>query len=103
MAAPFDVSMKDMLLKRALTVALVLFASAATSLAQLNESRKLFPVVQNKKWCFIDGKGQIIIAPQFDYAREFSEGLAATQVGDKWGYIDETGKWSIEPKYELAL
>jgi hypothetical protein len=102
-AAISNVNAKNMFLKRALPTVLFLVVCAIASFAQENKSRNLFPIVQNQKWGFIDVKGQIVITPQFDYAREFSEGLAAASVGKKWGYIDETGKWSIEPKYELAL
>ncbi|WP_409344577.1 WG repeat-containing protein [Paenibacillus sp. MBLB4367] len=42
------------------------------------------------------------ISPQYDDARSFSEGLAAVQIGGKWGYIDHTGKTVVEPKYKLA-
>jgi hypothetical protein len=31
-------------------------------------------------------------------AFHFSEGLAAVQIGGKWGYIDKTGKIVIEPR-----
>jgi len=36
--------------------------------------------------------------------RPFSEGLAAAQddASGKWGYVDKTGKWAIEPKYYAA-
>jgi hypothetical protein len=33
----------------------------------------------------------------------FHEGLAAVSVGDKWGYIDKTGKFVINPQYDSAL
>jgi hypothetical protein len=33
---------------------------------------------------------------------EFSEGLAAVQVGDLWGYIDEDGKVVIPPRFGRA-
>jgi hypothetical protein len=48
------------------------------------------------KWGYIDKMGNVVIQPQFDYARGFSEGLAEVQVGDKLRYIDKTGKivWS---------
>jgi hypothetical protein len=34
----------------------------------------------------------VVIPAQFDAAGEFSEGLAAVEKDDKWGYIDKTGK-----------
>jgi hypothetical protein len=85
------------------TLALLLLISAIASYAQEKQVKVLFPVVQDKKWGFIDSRGQIVIAPQFDGARDFSEGLAAVCVGKKWGFIDEAGKWVVEPIYELAL
>jgi len=42
----------------------------------------------------------IAIQPKYDFAKEFKEGLAAVKVGDKWGFIDKTGKEVIKPKYE---
>lgn len=32
---------------------------------------------------FIDKTGKLVIAPQFNYGGDFSEGLAAVQVGKK--------------------
>ena len=43
-----------------------------------------------------------IIAPQYEDAKTFSEGLAAVKKDGKWGYIDETGKQVIPCKYEFA-
>lgn len=42
----------------------------------------------------------MVINPQFDYAGEFSEGLAMVKVGDKWGYIDKTGEMVINPQFD---
>lgn len=55
---------------------------------------KLFPVVGNEGYGFIDGTGRMVIAPHFRgrYFMEFSEGLAAVKVDGQWCYIDETGK-----------
>ena len=44
------------------------------------------------KYGFIDKSGKFAIEPQYDYARNFSEGLAAVALGKKWGYIDKNGK-----------
>ena len=43
------------------------------------------------KWGYIDTRGQLIVNPQFDDARPFSEGMAAVLIrnhqADRWGYI----------------
>jgi hypothetical protein len=43
------------------------------------------------KWGYIDTRGHVIVNPQFDDARPFSEGMAAVLIrdhqADKWGYI----------------
>lgn len=61
-------------------------------------------------WGFIDPTGEIVLRGEdWGYCREFSEGLAAVCVGDpesedaKWGYIDKTGAWVLEPQYHGAL
>jgi hypothetical protein len=40
------------------------------------------------------------IAPQFAAAGDFNEGLAAVQIGNKWGYIDRNGKQVIAPQFD---
>lgn len=44
----------------------------------------------------------IIIAPQFETIRGFSEGLAAVKQQEKWGYINTMGKMVIPPIYDKA-
>ncbi|MBN1630471.1 MAG: WG repeat-containing protein, partial [Thermoleophilia bacterium] len=52
---------------------------------------------------YVDNVGNWVIAPQFDYAADFHEGLAAAANGSaKWGYVDETGAWVIEPQFGSA-
>lgn len=59
------------------------------------------PIQQDGKWGYIDSTGKIVIKPQFAWAEEFSEGLAAFENEDgKHGYINETGKIVIEPKFD---
>ena len=43
------------------------------------------------------------IAPQYEDAGPFSEGLAPVKKGGKWGYIDEDGKTVIPFQYDLAF
>ena len=62
---------------------------------------QLRPIQQDGKWGYIDGTGRIVIKPQFAWAEEFSEGLAAFENEEgKHGYIDDTGKIVIEPKFD---
>ena len=50
------------------------------------------------KYGFIDNKGNEIIPLKYDYALEFSEGLAAVQFKDKWCYIDKSGNEVVSLK-----
>jgi len=60
--------------------------------------------VQQKgdKFGFVDSSGQFGIAPTFDEALPFSEGLAAVRSGDKWGFIDTSGNFVIQPRFTAA-
>lgn len=55
------------------------------------------------KWGFIDNTGAEKIAPLFQEASEFSNGLAAVKQGGKWGYIGTDGSFRIEPVFLAAL
>lgn len=59
----------------------------------------LWPVEQNNKWGYIDNTGRLIVPFKFDYAADFSEGLAAVSIKGKTGYIDKTGKFVIPPQF----
>lgn len=65
-------------------------------------SEGLAPVMKGGKWGYIDIEGKYVIAPRFNYAKSFSEGLAAVNIGEgKWGYIDHSGKFVIPPKFGI--
>lgn len=59
---------------------------------------------EGHQYGFVDEKGDIAIKARWDAACHFSEGLAAVRVGDyetgKWGVIDKSGNFLIEPKYD---
>lgn len=52
----------------------------------------------SEKVGYLNTQGEWSIKPQFDGARDFSEGLAAVNrggkchMGGKWGYVDKNGK-----------
>lgn len=51
--------------------------------------------VNPMKTGFVNVNGQVVIQPQFDYAKPFNEGLAAVLKEHEWSYIDKTGKVAI--------
>lgn len=62
----------------------------------------LLPVEQNGKWGYIDTTGKVIIAPRFDFADVFSDGIAAVEIEGKTGYINKSGQKVIDAVYEEA-
>lgn len=53
------------------------------------------------KYGYIDKRGKEI-APLYQEARFFADGLAAVKEKNKWGVIDETGAYVIAPTYSNA-
>jgi hypothetical protein len=60
------------------------------------------PGWEEVKYGFIDHTGKMVISPQFDFAKGFSEGKAAVKVGGKWGFIDQGGQLVIRPQFTYA-
>ena len=56
----------------------------------------------NYKYGYIDKTGKYVIPFEFDYARDFCDGLAAVKKSNKWGYIDKTGKHVIPFEFDDA-
>jgi hypothetical protein len=58
-----------------------------------------------KKYGYADGKGNVVIKPQFDKAQSFSEGYAAVSreenYAQKWGFINMSGTLVIPATYSL--
>lgn len=57
---------------------------------------------------YVDGSGRVVIKPQFQYASKFLEGTAVAGVSPdtksmwqsiRYGLIDKTGKWLIQPTF----
>ena len=59
-------------------------------------------VEETAEEAFGDKTGQIVINPQFDDAKDFSEGLAAVEIGNRWGFIDKQGTFAINPQFDWA-
>jgi len=53
-------------------------------------------------WGFIDTNGNWAIQPEFDKARDFSNGFAAVNKNGQWGFIDQNGNLVIPPQFDSA-
>jgi hypothetical protein len=54
---------------------------------------------RDQSWGFMNQAGEKILKPQFSHVRSFHEGLAAVEMGGKWGYVDKQGNWPIPPRF----
>lgn len=57
-------------------------------------------IVRDGKYGFVDHAGDLKIAPTFDEARWFSEGLAAVRIGARWGFVDSSGCLRVPAVYD---
>jgi hypothetical protein len=70
----------------------------------------LYPVSVKGKWGYMNNRFEIVIKPQFDYAEDFSGGIAVVAKQHKegnnlielFGYIDTIGNMIVECRYEKA-
>ena len=51
---------------------------------------------------YVNTKGDIVISDDFDYADQFSDGLAAAGKDGKYGYIDTNGNVAIDFKFDYT-
>ena len=75
----------------------ILFYSVDTQ-AQLSP----FYSETSNKYGYKNGEGKEVVAPKYDLAYGFTEGLAAVRLNGKYGYINETGKEVVPPKYDFT-
>jgi hypothetical protein len=66
----------------------------------LDEAR--FMITVDGKKGFINTAGEIVIAPQFQDALEFSEGLCAVRVSGRYGFVNTKGELTIPATYDYA-
>lgn len=69
---------------------------------QFAYGQDLAAVMHKDRYGFIDRTGKMVIQPQYERARRFSEGVAAVFENGKWGFIKTTGEWAISPQFENA-
>lgn len=49
---------------------------------------------------YCDAEGNVVIEQKFHDGLDFMEGHALVRVEDKWGIINESGSWMVEPSYD---
>lgn len=49
----------------------------------MKKRNELFPICQEKKFGYIDKTGKVVIAPQFDRATSFYDGMAIVNIGGR--------------------
>ena len=58
----------------------------------------LVPFEKDGKWGYRDNRGNVLIQPRYELAREFSaEGIAAVVDEKGWAYIDQSGRTVVRP------
>ena len=57
-------------------------------------------VCKNDKWGYVNTKGELIIPCIYEYANDFSEGLASVRKNGKEGFINKKGEIAIPFKFE---
>lgn len=56
----------------------------------------------NDKYGYKDEKGNEVVAPKYDLAYPFVEGMAAVRIDGKYGYLDASGREVVVPKYDFT-
>lgn len=53
-------------------------------------------------WGYLDAAGQLVISPRYRDVKNFSEGWARVQDGDRWGYLNPDGSWAQSARFRRA-
>lgn len=86
---------------RRLVAAAAVALLAAAPVTGLGAER-LFRILRDGKWGYVDAAGNVAIPPRFDGAEPFSEGLASVRLGARLGYVDSSGAFVLLPAFEPA-
>ena len=79
------------------------------SILRTNDGGYFIVMDDNGRYGYLNQYGREMIKPQFLHARHFFEGLAVVEKerrdisGGKWGYIDTTWNFVIEPRFDYVL
>jgi hypothetical protein len=66
-------------------------------------SEGLMPLRNHEgRWGFVDTHFHWVIRPKYDWAGNFSDGLAPIESGRKWGYVDKNDSEIVPPAYDVV-
>lgn len=57
---------------------------------------------EDQLYGYLNRKGEVAIAPQFEAAQDFQNGLALVRIDGLFGFVDTTGTFAIEPQFQHA-
>jgi serine/threonine-protein kinase len=84
----------------------LLFNFTADRINNFSEGLAMFE--KNNKYGYINTKGEVVIKPQFVFAYDFHDGLAAVtltsypgECNNDYGYINQKGEMVIKPQYVI--
>lgn len=73
-------------------------------LGQFDAGTGLLPFRRGEHCGFINLSGEEAIAPRFLAVKQFSQGLAPASLdGLRWGYINRSGQFEIDPVFQMAF
>jgi len=87
---------------RPLHLAAAIACAAGLSAGEVGAAEPRFRILRDGKWGYIDAAGKPVIAPRFDWAEPFSDGLASVRLGDRLGYVDPSGALVLIPTFPPA-
>lgn len=64
---------------------------------------KLYPVIQNGRYGFMNGQGKLMIPSMYNEVGPFQEGLAVVSKDDKFGIIDKKNQVVVDFQYDEIL
>ena len=52
------------------------------------------------EWGYVDTLGELVVSPQYSFARDFKKNVGIVVIGDKWGMVNNKGKTLLPCQYD---
>ncbi|MBU1720411.1 MAG: WG repeat-containing protein, partial [Bacteroidetes bacterium] len=70
----------------------IIFLAAITCGYTSTGAQELYPAERDGKWGYVNVKDSLVIPAIYDDAKPFSDGLGSVKKGDRYGFVDASGK-----------